>query len=340
VEVRLVDPTDERVLAEWHAVFDAVNHEMWPQRASFSRRDIRAFATMPGPSRRFELLAAAEPGGSITGVGMMEIPLRDNRHSAEVTVAVHPRHRRLGVGTRIVEAMGERVVADGRSTLNCLVDLPVARASTDAAAAFARSVGFVPTLPGNSRELVVPVERARLDALRRVVAEAPGAAAYRTLTFRSPWPEGTVEDQCELLRRMSTDEPPGDEHKEEEVWDAARLAEYDDVLQARGCSKLAAVAQHVESGHLVAFTELLLSPHAPTQSWQLATIVHPEHRGHRLGLAVKIANLDFLAAVAPSVRLIVTGNAQENAPMIAVNDMLGFEIAGEGYFWQKQLGRG
>ena len=35
------------------------------------------------------------------------------------------------------------------------------------------------------------------------------------------------------------------------------------------------------------------------------------------------------------MRRIVTGNAAENAPMIAVNDMMGFEIAGAGWFWQK-----
>ncbi len=60
----------------------------------------------------------------------------------------------------------------------------------------------------------------------------------------------------------------------------------------------------------------------------MATIVHPEHRGHRLGLAVKLANLEALAEEAPAVRRIVTGNAAVNAPMIAVNDMMGFEVAG------------
>jgi hypothetical protein len=35
--------------------------------------------------------------------------------------------------------------------------------------------------------------------------------------------------------------------------------------------------------------------------------------------------------------LVITGNAQINAPMIAINDMLGFEIVGEGMFWQLTL---
>ena len=69
----------------------------------------------------------------------------------------------------------------------------------------------------------------------------------------------------------------------------------------------------------------------------MATLVHPEHRGHRLGLAVKLANLEALAHEAPLVRRIVTGNARVNAPMIAVNDLMGFEVAGAGYFWQKAV---
>ncbi|HXN61134.1 MAG TPA: hypothetical protein VN886_11855, partial [Acidimicrobiales bacterium] len=47
--------------------------------------------------------------------------------------------------------------------------------------------------------------------------------------------------------------------------------------------------------------------------------------------------LDVLAERAPAVRFIRTGNAAVNAPMIAVNDMMGFEIVGEGQFWQKHL---
>ncbi len=337
MEVRLVDPSDENELEEWAAVLCASDKDLWPDLTGFTLSDIRAFAQHRSRSKRFDLLAARQSDGPILGVGMMELPLRDNVGSAEVTVAVHPAQRRRGAGTAIVDAMAERGRADGRRSLNAIVDVPVALASDHASLSFAPKVGFEAMLTGNIRHLAVPLDAGRLAELRAEVSRARDAAAYRVLTFEAPWPAGYIEDQCALFRCMSTDEPHGDEGHEEEIWDAARIRQDDDLLVAREAWQLCAVAQHIPSGHLVAFSELLLAHDTPGEAWQMATLVHPEHRGHRLGLAVKIANLDFLADQAPEVRLIATGNAGTNAPMIAVNDMLGFEVAGVGMFWQKSL---
>jgi GNAT superfamily N-acetyltransferase len=181
------------------------------------------------------------------------------------------------------------------------------------------------------------VDEVRLDEVRDLIASARDAGSYRIFTFTTPWPERYHDDHCELMRRMSTDEPAGDGERGEELWDQGRVDENQALLAARGAWKLAAVAEHVPSGRLVAVTELLVAPDAPQQAWQMETLVLPDHRGRRLGLAVKLANLEELARAAPDVRLVVTGNAKTNAPMIAVNDALGFEIAGEGAFWQKAV---
>jgi GNAT superfamily N-acetyltransferase len=340
VEVSRIEPDDEAGLAESADVLHASDKDMWPDLEGFTRRDIRAYAQFRGTGRRYELLAAAERGGPILGVGMMERSLVDNLHAVEVTVAVHPSYRRRGVGTALVAGMGEMAAADGREVLNSIVDVPVAFASDHASLSFAPKVGFEPTLGGNTRHLTLPVDTALLDELRGVVAGARDAADYRTFTFDAPWPEEFTEDHCELLRRMSTDEPAGDSEREEEVWDERRVRENEALRLARGASKFVAVTQHVPSGGLVTMSEIVVGADTPTQGWQAITVVHPAHRGHRLGLAVKIANLDALAARASAVRLIVTGNAAVNAPMIAVNDLLGFEVAGEGMFWQKRLGGG
>lgn len=337
MEVQLIDPADEATLTEFAAVFVASDARDWPGLSGFTLSDFRAFARFKGKSRRWELLAAREGTGPVLGAGLMDFPLLENPHSTEIMLAVHPGHRRRGAGTAVVETMVERALADGRHSLNTIVDVPLSTSADHPSRPFARKMGFETTLSGNLRRLRMPMDEARRDDLREVVAAAPDAAKYRTLTFETPWPPEFLDDECNLLRVMSTDEPAGDGERQTETWDAERLRENDQLVSARGAYKLAAVAQHVASGQLVAMTELLLVDDTPAQAWQMITVVHPDHRGHRLGLAVKLANLDLLAERAPDVRMVQTGNASVNTPMIGVNEMMGFEVSSEGAFWQKHL---
>jgi GNAT superfamily N-acetyltransferase len=337
MDVMVVDPYDEGALAACADVLEAADKEMWPDLNGYSVVDLRAFARFGGRSRRWEVLAASERRGPVVGVALMEFPMLENPHSTEITLAVHPNHRRRGVGTAIVEKMAERAGADGRRTLNTIVDVPVALAAEHASVPFARSTGFEQTLTGNKRLLRLPFDAGRRDELRAMVANAPDAHEYRTMAFVAPWPEEFLDDHCTLLRVMSTDEPAGDGERQAEHWDAARLCENDQLDAAREATVLAAVAQHVRSGKLVATTEISVSKDSPGEAWQQVTVVHPDHRGHRLGLAVKLANLNLLAERAPDVRVVQTGNAAVNKPMIAVNEMMGFEVLSEGAFWQKHL---
>ena len=59
------------------------------------------------------------------------------------------------------------------------------------------------------------------------------------------------------------------------------------------------------------------------------TVVTRKHRGHRLGLLVKIAMLELLATAEPQLERIATWNAQANEHMIAVNEALGYTILGQ-----------
>ena len=52
-----------------------------------------------------------------------------------------------------------------------------------------------------------------------------------------------------------------------------------------------------------------------------------EHRGHRLGTLVKVANLERLLDVAPEARRVHTWNADTNTYMVAINELDGLPIA-------------
>ena len=78
----------------------------------------------------------------------------------------------------------------------------------------------------------------------------------------------------------------------------------------------------------------------PRTAHQGGTLVLQEHRGHRLGALVKTAVLRQVLATQPGVRRISTYNSESNAPIVALNEALGFRPAGHLTTWAARLGPG
>ena len=79
------------------------------------------------------------------------------------------------------------------------------------------------------------------------------------------------------------------------------------------------------------------TPGMPQWAAQEDTVVLPPHRGHRLGLLVKIEMMDVLARQAPEVRHVITGNAGQNEHMIAINEQLGYTISSITRTWDLEV---
>jgi alkylation response protein AidB-like acyl-CoA dehydrogenase len=63
------------------------------------------------------------------------------------------------------------------------------------------------------------------------------------------------------------------------------------------------------------------------------------HRGHRLGLLVKAAMLELLAAHEPQLTQIVTLTAEDNEHMNAINTELGFQMLERQLSWELETAR-
>jgi RimJ/RimL family protein N-acetyltransferase len=186
------------------------------------------------------------------------------------------------------------------------------------------------------RGLSLPLDPAHADALRHRAEASP--AGYSLLTFPDRWPDAFLADRCELGRRMSTDVPVGEQQLDEEEWDEARVRAIEARLAAQDRAKVTTAARHDATGRLVGFTEVVVPLGAPESSWQHDTLVMREHRGHGLGLAMKVANLWAVTERHPRVRTISTWNAGENAPMIAVNEKMGFAVEAHSSYWLRDIG--
>ena len=177
-----------------------------------------------------------------------------------------------------------------------------------------------------------------LVAKHRAEAEAHAGPDYRIVTWQSHAPEEWVDQFALLNTRMSTDAPLGGLELEEDVWDAERIRTTEKQFEERGLELLWLAAEHIPTHTLAAFTGFMAVPNLDDFVHQDDTLVIKEHRGKRLGMLVKTANLQRLAAERPAVRRVGTWNAEENSYMLAINVALGFRPAGGSGEWQLKLG--
>jgi GNAT superfamily N-acetyltransferase len=91
------------------------------------------------------------------------------------------------------------------------------------------------------------------------------------------------------------------------------------------------------TGQLVAFTQIVGDSTSHWYTGQWDTIVAPEHRGHRLGTLIKVANLEHARAQRPELRIIDTCNADTNPYMVAINEAMGFRPHRRTVEWQLDL---
>lgn len=326
---RPVDARDPSAFAQWFAVVEESTGHRWPGRPGWQPDELRAPALDPLGAVRTVLLGAGDP---MVGAGMVELPRHDNRHLAQVTVEVHPDQRRRGVGTRLLAACEQVAIDDGRRVVWGWDEqrLPARDGPT-----FAEARGYALVREEVRRELAVPIDPHRERTLE--AAALVRSSGYDVVTFTSRWPDEWVEDRARFGRLMSTEVPLGGWAGQEEAWDRDRVRRHERLVDRMGREVAVSVARHRASGRPVGFTELTVSRSVPDIAYQWDTLVLPEHRGRRLALLVKLANLRLLAEISPSTSLVVTWNAGANAPMIGVNDALGCRVVSVGRTWQRTV---
>ncbi|AJT41754.1 GNAT family N-acetyltransferase [Psychromicrobium lacuslunae] len=300
--------------------------------------------------RHIHLLA--KKADQVVGHCHLILPVEDNQHLLWYSLAVGTQREGEGIGSALLAATEQLAADEGRTTLTFETSHPVA----SLAAERLKPISGVGELPADSREvrfaqragyLLEQVERfsrcelpidPQLLVEQQGIAERVAGADYRVLYWRNHCPEEWLEDYAYLQSRMSTDAPRAGLAIEEEPWDGARVRQSEELALALGRTTLVAAAQHLPSGKLAGFTVITGLAHRQDMVFQDNTLVLREHRGHKLGLLVKVANLRSLAEQMPQVRRIYTWNAAENEYMLAVNIALGFEPAGYTGEWQKVIG--
>ncbi len=173
--------------------------------------------------------------------------------------------------------------------------------------------------------------------LDRLAAEAaPHHTAYSLRSWVGPVPDDLVQSFAELVALLMVEAPTGELEREPESADVDALRRSEELLRDQGRTVFNTVAVDAD-GVVVAYTNLGISAPDPGNAFQWGTLVRRADRGHRLGMAVKVANLRLLSEhEVPAVRM-HTWNAGVNDHMIGINERLGFRPVERNGEFQKKV---
>lgn len=333
-----IDVHDDTVFAAWYAAYKAaldaaVGEE---EAAVYELAELEAQWREPTSDQQQTGFAGyvtggdGEAGDELVAVGALVLPLLDNLDSAYVEVAVDPAHQGRGHGRAMLAHVEAAAAAAGRTRLTGELRFrhehgtlghdggPDGTGSRDVR--FAEAAGYALALSDVQRWLDLPVDDALLEGLAAEAAERH--AGYELRSWVGPVPDELAAGWAALDGSLMTEAPMGDLVHETMNVDVARLREQEASVARQRRTTYHSVAL-APDGDLVAYS-LLVQGDDSTTAYQWGTLVRRDHRGHRLGLAVKVANLRLIQSARSDTTRVSTFNAEVNDHMIAVNERLGF----------------
>ncbi|TDD51528.1 N-acetyltransferase [Kribbella antibiotica] len=293
---------------------------------------MRISLTQPTPYWTHELWAARDETGRMVGVLFVDVPLKDNLSLVSMEIDVLPEHRRRGYATALAAVGEARAAHHGRTIVQAMVHNPLDGSAPGQS--FARAQGMTVGIVDMHRILQLPLDEAFLASLAAEVADHH--RDYRLVSWQNRCPDDLVDAYAALESTFNNEAPMGDLTMEAEVFDAARIRAREEHTLAQGKHSwvTAAIAP---DGTLAGHTALFRPTHDSINAFQSGTLVAPAHRGHRLGLALKVANHLELQRTHTEPRVLHTWNAEQNTAMNAVNARLGYRPVELTEEWQRKL---
>jgi mycothiol synthase len=252
-----------------------------------------------------------------------------DQRAMECDLSVRRDRRREGIGWQLFEKIRATTADEGRALLTWTTSDAV-----PAGEAFSRRVGARPARANRTSEL-------RLDQVNwPMIAAWADARPARERGYRLEMIDGVFPDHLRadaaIFHHIMQTAPREDLDVGDVLIGPDHIAELDRALLEAGRLRWTALLRD-PNGACVGGTEVTFEQWEPDLALQQNTGIDPAHRGLGLAKWAKAAILERIRADRPETQRIRTGNAFSNAPMLAINDALGFTVVGTRTEWQLDL---
>ena len=264
----------------------------------------------------------------MAGVLELSMPLNENVEMIHLRIEVLRQFRGRGIGSRLVDELQVLRQQIGRPRLTVYGTETNTEQDLDDPALpinrIAARLGLTRRNVAVARRLDLPVPDDELDAME--AEAAPYLGDYTIQVWYGHPPREHWLRYGAMMTQLDLDEPDEDVELEPQHYDEQRLQIAFDRMDRSGTVPIIAVAV-APDGTLVGHSELQFCDNpGTTLVWQENTLVMPEHRGHRLGLALKAATHRVVQQRAPQLRTELTWNSHVNDQMIAINEKMGYRV--------------
>ena len=239
-----------------------------------------------------------------------------NKQFLEADIYVRPDHRRQRIGASWLPLLVELMDRHSCTILKLYTEL-------DPGHAFSKWLGAEP----KAKEIENRLRLAGVDwsmAERWAREGAARSPQTKLEIYDGPIPEPMREEFARQYTALINTIPFEDLDHGEIVVTPEQMREWYSRQEMTGVRQHTVLSRELD-GTISGITDVDRASYRPTLIHQQLTAVHPDARGRGLGKWIKAAMLLHLRAIYPEAQWIVTENAGSNAPMLAINNQLGFK---------------
>ena len=250
-----------------------------------------------------------------------------NKFLMQFNLELLPEYRRKGIGTKALSKVCEFAKDNQKQIL-------IANSSEDDGKAFLKTIGAHVAQSGVENRL--DLEKVNWKMVSEWAEAGPKRSPGTELKLVSTIPEEIIEKYSKVYTETMNQQPMGDLEIDDIIHTPELLREMQKRWTSLGRKHLTYMTIE-PNGDISGLTEVLYRPEKENMIEQLLTGVQENYRGKGLGKWLKAQMLLKVKEEFPQITIVSTGNATTNAPMISINDRLGFEVYKEGITGQMKL---